>query len=523
MASVARAAIEVSSVFSDRAVLQCDQKLPVWGWGEPGAAVSVRFAGQTVKTSVAADGSWRVTFNPVKASYAKYAMVISVGADSVTFSDLAVGEVWLCAGQSNMLFILGGPVARISKDEGYQTVMDFLKKEKDTAQDPYLRMITVPNVRSLEKGLRSFEGRWLEVAPANNGEFSATAYFFAKELRQRLDCPVGILACAWGGQRIDGFIPPSAWKAGAEKKEYETRIAETKAEIANYDVEKAKENFKKARADWEKNKGKKRDEPRLYNPSDVIPSFPGAIYNGMIHPLVPYAIRGVLWYQGESHNRSNPKAYGHLMEMLVSGLRAEWGQGEFPFYYCQLANLMAPASEPLKETPTMVEICNQQRLAMKRIPNAGMAVLNDIGQTADIHPKNKLDVGRRLSRWALNKTYGFADIVPSGPFYSFSKKKGASIIITFDYPGSGLMVGQKKLMESVVPSSAPLRGFEICGEDRQWRIASAKIVREDAVEVSDEFIQKPVAVRYAWQANPTNANLYNKQGLPASLFTTENP
>jgi sialate O-acetylesterase len=140
-----------------------------------------------------------------------------------------------------------------------------------------------------------------------------------------------------------------------------------------------------------------------------------------------------------------------------------------------------------------------------------------------IHPKNKLDVGRRLSRWALNKTYGFADIVPSGPFYSFSEKRGASIIIVFDYPGSGLMVGQKTLMEPVVPSSAPLGGFEICGEDRQWKIASAKIVREDAVEVSHESIQKPIAVRYAWQSNPTNANLNNKEGLPASLFTTENP
>jgi sialate O-acetylesterase len=386
-----------------------------------------------------------------------------------------------------------------------------------------LRMITVPTVTSFEEGRRSFEGRWLEVAPANNGELSATAYFFAKELRQRLDCPVGILACAWGGQRIDGFIPPSAWKAGAEKKKYEDRIAETKVEITNYDAKKAKENFEKARADWQKNSGKRRDEPRLYNPSAMIPSFPGAIYNGMIHPFVPYAIRGALWYQGESHNRSNPEAYGHLLEMLVSGLRAEWGQREFPFYYCQLAGFMEPVSEPLKETPSMVVICNQQRLALRRIENAGMAVLNDIGQNSDVHPKNKLDVGRRLSRWALNKTYGFSAIVPSGPLYRLNENKGASIVITFDYPGSGLMAGQKTLMEPVVPSPAPLGGFEICGEDWQWKIASAKIVREDAVEVSHESIQKPVAVRYAWQSNPTNANLYNKEGLPASLFTTENP
>jgi hypothetical protein len=446
-------AIEVSAVFSDRAVLQGGKDLPVWGWGEPGDAVSVSFAGQTELTTVEADGSWRVTLSPVAASYTKYTMEINVGAESLELVDLLVGEVWLGSGQSNMALAFDGFAP--SKDEGYQSVLDYMTNERDTAEDDYLRMITVPNVSS-EAGERSFNGQWLAVAPENTGSFSGTAYFFAKELRQRLNCPVGIMLSAWGGTRIEYWIPPSG------------------------------------------------------------------IYNGMIHPLVPYAMRGVVWYQGESHNQNHPEWYLSSMESWVAALRSDWGQGDFPFYYCQLANHSEPLTEPTTPPASWVIISNQQRLALS-ITNTGMAVLNDVGQINDIHPKNKLDVGLRLSKWALNKTYGFADIQPSGPLYNSSLIKEHSVSITFDYSGSGLMVGQKTLLDPVVPISDPLGGFQICGEDRVWMWGDAQIVGANEVEVGHPSIARPVAVRYAWQQNPLYSNLYNQEGLSASLFATIDP
>lgn len=453
-ASVSWSAVEVSAVFSDRAVLQGSKDLPVWGWGQSGDAVSVTFAGQTETTTVEADGSWRVTLSPVAASYTKYTMEINVGAESLELVDLLVGEVWLGSGQSNMALAFDGFAP--SKDEGYQSVLDYMTNERDTAEDDFLRMITVPNVSS-EEGERSFNGQWLAVAPENTGTFSGTAYFFAKELRQRLNCPVGIMLSAWGGTRIEYWIPPSE------------------------------------------------------------------IYNGKIHPLVPYAMRGVVWYQGESHNQNHPEYYLGQMESWVAALRTEWGQGDFPFYYCQLANISEPLTEPTTPPASWVIISNQQRLALNSITNTGMAVLNDVGQVIDIHPKNKLDVGLRLSKWALNKTYGFADIQPSGPLYNSSLNKENSVSITFDYSGSGLMVGQKTLLEPVVPISDPLGGFQICGEDRVWMWGDAYIVGANEVEVSHPSIARPVAVRYAWQQNPLYSNLYNQEGLPAGLFATIDP
>ncbi|HAV13989.1 MAG TPA: 9-O-acetylesterase, partial [Opitutae bacterium] len=471
IASVSWAKVELPAVFSDGAVLQRDQDLPVWGWGSPGANVSVRFADQTKTTRVDADGKWMVTLSPVKGSYDTHTMQIQVGRDSLELTDLLVGEVWLCTGQSNMQYTFDALVGR-SKDKGYQSIIDSMQQLKDTVKDPYLRKITVPAVASLEEGMHTFEGEWMSVEPKNNGSFSATTYFFARELRNYLDCPVGMLTCAWGGQRIDGFIPPSAWMASTEKANYEKEIATIKHQIATYDPVKAQETLEKEHAQWKANNGHRRKEPKLYNPSVITPNIRGVIYNGMIHPLAPYALRGMLWYQGESHSRSNPQSYGYLMELLITGLRAEWGQGDFPVYYCQLAGFMKPESEPLQETPSMVVICNQQRLSMK-IPNTGMAVLNDVGQATDYHPKNKLDVGLRLSKWALNKTYGFEDIVPSGPLYQSYHNNGSSITITFEYAGSGLMTGNKPLLKPVVPSNDPISGFEICGDDHQWKAATA--------------------------------------------------
>ncbi|WDE98885.1 sialate O-acetylesterase [Lentisphaera profundi] len=516
--SVSWGAIELPAVFSDGAVLQCDKELPIWGWGKAGEKVAVSFANQSETSEVKPDGSWMVKLKPIKPSYEKHIILIKVGAESLELKNILVGEVWFCSGQSNMLYTLGA-VSNKTKDQGYESVLEYMRKEKDTAKDEFLRHIKVPNVASVLESKRNFTGNWISSAPENNSEFTAVGYFFAKEIRKHLDCPVGLLNCSWGGKRIDPFIPPSQLKSPG----YDQMLATIKKQVENYDLKDEQAKLKKALANF-KTEGKSAREIRLSQPRmrpspNSASNTAGAIYNGMTHPLVPYAIRGMLWYQGESHNHSKPATYGGLLKKLIAGLRAEWGQGDFPVYFCQIANLTASSSKPATKKNSWVTISNQQRLSMK-IPNTGMAVLNDIGQVKDIHPLNKLDVGKRLSKWALNKTYGFTEIVASGPLYQSSEQKAKSIIIKFDYPGSGLMIGKKHLLEPVKPLNVPLGGFEICGEDKVWTYAEAKIISQNEVEVSHQSIDKPLAVRYAWQQNPANANLYNKEGLPSSLFST---
>ena len=520
----ARAEVRLPALFSDGAVLQCDQDLPVWGWGKPGEKVSVRFAGQAATTEVKPDGSWMVRLQPVKPSYKKHTMVIKVGAHALELKNIVVGEVWLCSGQSNMMYTLEAISAR-TKDAGYAPVLDYMGKERDSASDDFLRQIRVPTVACVTEAKPNFAGRWIQSSPQNNAAFTATGYFFGKELRKHLDHPVGLLSAAWGGRRIDGFLPPPRPVSPA----YRRLLEDVKRRMERYDAKGAEEEYQRAHAKWREEvkaahaSGKPRPRPpkRPVSP-DTDSNVLGGIYHGMIHPLVPYAIRGALWYQGESHNKQRPETYGRLLKTLILGWRREWGQGEFPVYYCQLASFTSPRAEPLQDNNSWVTVCNQQRLAMK-IPHTGMAVLNDIGQVKDIHPANKLDVGRRLSRWALNKTYGFEKVVPSGPLYRSFENKGKIILVKFSYPGSGLMVGRKHLLNPVRPVDAPLGGFEICGGDRTWVYAKARIVSKDEVAVSHPTIDSPLAVRYGWQQNPANANLYNREGLPTSLFTTLAP
>jgi sialate O-acetylesterase len=506
------AKVELPVVFSDGAVLQCEKPIPVWGWADPGQTVFVKIADQVRETQVNADGSWQVVFEPINASYQSYTLSIKADQELLSFGDIVFGEVWLCSGQSNMESNLVSMCAR-TRDSGYESVVAFNQNEKNSATDEFLRHIKVPNQANVAYPQRNFEGSWAHSSPEKNGSFTAVGYFFAKELRKYLDRPVGLVNAAWGGKRIDPFIPPA-------QNAYHAQIVEQiQLAVANYDVAAAQVNFENQMAEWEK-AGSKGRKPRLpYPPTLQFPNHFGGIYNGMIHPLVPYAIRGALWYQGESHHRNRPKDYGKKMELLISGWRHAWGQGDFPVYYCQLANHTSPNPEPIQGSDTWITICHQQSLSMK-IPNTGMAMLNDIGQAIDIHPRNKKDVGLRLSKWALNGTYGFKDIVPSGPVFAGSKVEGASVIVTFDYAGSGLIVGQKKLMDSVQASDQSLGGFQLCGNDQVWQWAEAEIVSSNQVKVSSRAIDTPYAVRYAWQRNPTQSNLYNKEGLPTGMFTT---
>ncbi|HAV13134.1 MAG TPA: 9-O-acetylesterase [Opitutae bacterium] len=511
--SIAWAEIQLPAVFSDGAVLQCEADLPVWGWADAGSTVTVQFAGQTATTTVTDNGTWKLTLQPVAASYQKHTMRIEVDTESLQLTDILVGEVWLCSGQSNMESTLDF-LSTNTVDPGFESVVAFITNERNTTNDEFLRHIKVPRKANAENAELNFNGAWKHASPQNNGQFSAAAYFFGKELRKHLDRPVGLLNSSWGGKRIEPFIPPSQFG------NYDQILEDARERIQNHDAAKAEQDYQQVVMTWQEAGSKGRQPRKPAAPSLRSPGLPTSLYNGMIHPLVPYAMRGAIWYQGEANTRTIPEKYGALLNTLVKGWRQEWQQGDFPFYFCQLAAYTAPLSDPLQNKDPWVTVCHQMFLSTN-IPNTGMVVLNDVGQVKDIHPRNKVDVGLRLSKWALNSTYGLKEIVASGPHYRSYEKRENTIVLTFDHSGSGLMVGKKTLLEPTQATEEPLGGFQICGEDREWKWASAKIISNNEVEAFHPSIPQPRAVRYAWQPNPIHANLYNQEGLPTSLFSTE--
>ncbi|MBI1337931.1 MAG: 9-O-acetylesterase [Phycisphaera sp.] len=519
------AAVNVPSVISDGMVLQREREVPIWGWGRAGDKVSVSFAGQTVEGVVAKDGSWKVVLEPLKASAENRSMTIAVGSDRLEIKDVVVGEVWVCSGQSNMAMNLKG-CSQKRENPTYQPVADAIAGELGSSLDPLIRQITVRAATSYNKELSNFEGAWIKADSADSKmSFTAVGYFFAKELRAKLNVPIGLLACPWGGRKIQPFIPTTQYKKNpALAKYYDGEMATVGPAMENYDSDAMEARYNKSveiwkqRAEQAKKEGTKPPrQPRKSFAPDKNPDLPGTLYNAMVNPLIPYAIRGALWYQGESNAPGAEKAefsYETYLRNLVDGWRDRWGQGDFPFYYCQLAQF----EKPINKNGWIV-VCNDMRKAMDQ-KNVGMAVLNDIGEPEEVHSRNKVDVGKRLALWALAKDYGF-DLVCSGPIYKSSTITGNEVVIQFDSVGEGLMVARKHLLEPAKPVDEELSGFEICGQDGQWKVAKAKISGKAQVTVWHPDIAHPVAVRYAWASNPATANLYNQSGLPTSLFSTK--
>lgn len=489
----------------------------------------MKFAGQIVKGSVKEDGSWRVDLTPLEASAVNRSMVIKVGEESVTLNDVVVGEVWLASGQSNMQMNLD-ECGRKTLDKKDQQVAWTIKEEIGKNLDPLIRQLKVPIATSYDKERTEFEGKWSKAdSVKNKNQFSGVSYYFAKELRKNLDVPVGVMVAAWGAKRIQPFIPQSQYQKDAKLSEfYSEQLEKIEARIASYDDAAEEAKFKAIMKRWhERSKAAKAagkwppPVPKRWYPQND-PNFPGTIYNAMINPLVPYAMRGAIWYQGES-NAKHPKAmvfdYEVYLRALIDGLRDRWGQGDFPFYYCQLAQFrMAPAA-PI-ETDYWVDVCNDMRKVLDH-KNVGMAVLNDVGEVRDIHPRNKIDPGKRLARWALAKDYGQSDLVYSGPLYESHKIEDSKVTITFKSVGDGLMTARKHLHWGVKSVDEELRGFQICGKDRNWKWAKAKIAGPDSVLVWHPEIEEPDEVRYAWAQNPESANLYNRADLPTSVFSTK--
>ena len=521
--------LELPAVFSDHMVLQREMTVPIWGKATAKSAIQVTFAGQSVKTHADETGDWRVQLSPMKASAESRVLTIRVGVGDEQIEhqiqDVLVGEVWLAGGQSNMYrpfrMLVGD-----ANQKSDQPIVEYLRNEAATANDGLLRQFRSAKVVSVDEPQFKGRGAWSKAVPGSVNEFSGTAYFFARELRRELDVPVAFLSCNLGGTRIEAWMPRESFETTGELKEYyRSQIVDHDKAVVAWDDAHERAEYQKALAAWKKKKAageKIGREPRKPEAPQSSKHVPGTLYNGVIHPVATYGIRGFIWYQGESNSAHFPEEYGNRLVALVNSWRQAWGQGDnqndLHFFWCQLASYKTVNDQPIADNPYVL-VKDGQRYALK-LSNTGMAVLNDIGDATDVHPKNKIDAGKRLSLWALNRAYSQQEVVCSGPLYRDARVDNGKVVISFDHANGGLMVGQKHLMEPAVESKFPLQRFQICGRDGRWVWGSAEITGPDTVTVWHADIKQPVEVRYAWSANAGDANLYNRAGLPAAMFKT---
>ena len=523
-AASASADVSLTSLFGHNMVLQRDMPVPVWGRAAPGEPVTVNFGSVTAKTVAGTDGKWSVRLPALKADAAGMPLVIA-GANTLTFTNVLVGDVWLCSGQSNMEY-------------GYRSLA-----KPEQIVDPQIRTFCVLKSASLtpleetmfirpEIGLDTGMGHWQLNNPAGPwGGFSAVGYFFGRAIHKQTGVPVGLIGSYWGG------TPAQAWTSleGLQsvpsltnhvngvmtlnpnvKRKFPVRWEDYVVAMKKWDKE-ARIPYEQSRREWEravreaKTAGKPAPpEPRMAFPRPQDPGCVGVattLFNGMINPLIPFAIKGVVWYQGES-NANDGKGYGVLFPAMIRDWRRRWGQGDFPFCFVSVAGFEVPTNNPSRGLWAALREGQAQALSL---PNTGMAVAIDVGARHDIHPTNKVAVAERLARVARRVAYG-EDLVSDGPTFAALAVKGARIEVTFDHAGSGLVWGRGNADREGF-------GFEVAGTNRQWFAATADIAGTHVVVGSDQ-VPAPVAVRYAWDDYPP-CRLYNQEGLPAVPFRTD--
>ena len=471
------------SFFSNGMVLQRQKGAQFWGYACPSCPVVVTFAGRTWNTVAASDGRFEVVLDNLLASAVERNLTISSNGKTKTVTGVLVGEVWLGAGQSNMEF----PFAFLDSIPENDA-------EVASANDPLLRLY-LPLEQARENPVDMIEGSWLSAVAADMPDMPALPYYVAKRLRAELGVPVAIIECAWGGQRIEGFISEAKLQTFPEGA---NAVADKDADYAAYEA------YEADLAAWQANPQGPEPQPPGDNPR-FEPSLAGQIYNGMVAPLAGYGVRGMLFYQGEANSFFfSPDNYADFMEALVADWRSAWDE-ELPFYYMQLANHIPPADE--QPRPKWVNVQNQQRLALNNLTLSGMTVGNDIGVRENIHPPNKSDFADRFVLWPLRNEYGQSTLVPSGPLYRSSTVSGGVVAVQFDY-AVGLTSSD----------ALPLGSFQLRGNSGPWVDANA-VINGATVQVSSSGVPNPTRVRYAWNADPTTANLVNAAGLPASVFS----
>lgn len=489
-------ALSLPNVFGDHMVLQREQPIPVWGWADPGEVIRVQLADQHRRTVADDDGTWDVELPAMKAG-GPYRMVIE-GRQRVEFVDVHLGEVWVCSGQSNMDW-------RVHQSANAE-------QEIASANHPKIRFFQVEKTIALEPQ-GDVAGTWSVCSPKTAGKYSAVGYFFARDLQEHLDVPVGMLHTAWGGTPAESWTTRETLESdpilGPIVERWDDLIRTYPDRLAKYEKDLAAWQ-KKAEAARKEGKEAPEKPKEPVNP-EKHPHVAAGLYNAMVYPLIPYGIRGAIWYQGES-NAPRAWQYRTLFPAMIQDWREAWGQGSFTFLYAQLTSFQARQPEPYDNY--WAELREAQLLTLAW-PNTGMAVIIDIGDADDIHPKNKQDVGRRLALIARNRAYG-EELVYSGPIYRSYEIKDGTIEITFDHVGEGLRARQG----DTYTEDGRLTGFAIAGEDKKFVWAEADIIGKKRIAVSSPEVEKPVALRYAWADNP-ECNLYNSARLPASPFRTD--
>lgn len=508
--------VKLNTLFSDGMVLQRETEIPIWGWADPHEKIFIKASwGAKAKTITASDGTWKIKLKTPKAG-GPFQIIVS-GKNKLVINNVLSGEVWLCTGQSNMDFALE-KFLNDAKETQHQPLVEYIRKEVSTVSDNWLRHIEVPKNTSLFEGNLNFEASWRSANLEEVGKITATGYFFAKELRKYLNVPIGLVECSLGGTRIQPWISEEAYKLDINMKAFfEAGRKKTKAFIKQVSVEDFVDTtYHKKLEAWKAN-GKKTPRPYPKEHPEENKQLPATLYNGMLSAVIPYAVKGIIWYQGESNSHYLEEQYEDYFTTLIHSWRTDWKQEDLPFYWMQLASFQVPDK---RSDMGWAMVSDHLRRVLK-LPNTGMAVLHDIGEAKDVHPHNKIDAGKRLSLWALKNDYKIDIPVISGPLYKSKSINGDKIIIEFTEVGSGLMVGNKKLLANTQEIDEPLKWFGILGEDREWKSAKAKIISNNQIEVWNTQIKKPIHIRYAWSSNPEGANLYNREGLPAAIFTTE--
>lgn len=491
----ARAEVRLPKVFASHMVLQRQKPLVLWGWAEPNEKVTVALASETRQVQANDRGEWKAVLPAMQAG-GPYTLTVS-GSSAVRFDDVMIGEVWVCSGQSNMEFGIGQ--CRNAKEE------------IAAANYPKIRLLMVAN-RWTPMPQDDLEGVWKVCSPQTIAEggwdgFSAVAYFFGRELHQKLGVAVGLIDADWGGTCIQSWTPPEGFASVPSLKHesalvqladprtalHQQRLAQTLDETERWLAAARTALTQRALV-----------PPMPTYPAELLPPHDvqnaTALFNGMIHPLIPFAIRGAIWYQGESNN-GDGMVYADRMKALINGWRELWGEGDFPFYYVQIAPFNYGGNPA-----TTAELWEAQTAA-QAISNTGMAVVNDVGNLKDIHPNDKQDVGHRLALWALAKTYGESNLVYCGPTFRAMTIEGDTLRVSFDHAGGGLANRDGK----------PLNWFEIIDADEGGFVPAEARIDGSTVVLSAPGVKHPVAMRFAWSmlAEP---NLMNAEGLPAGAF-----
>jgi len=480
-----RADVSVIPLFSDHMVLQQGKELPVWGQGAPGEAVRVSYKKQTVTTQTGPDGRWCVTLPPMAASIEAEDMVIQ-GNNQLKVKDVVVGDVWLCAGQSNMEFIL-------RKADG---AADVAAK----ADQPAIRHFRVAQTVS-ETPATTLSGEWKPADPQSVRDFTAVGYFFAKEIHEKTGVPIGLINVTWGGTPIEAWMDEALLRGDAAFKNVLTRRDEA---IANFPT--AKAAYDAALAQWTADSAAAKAAGRPFKDRKPSPPvgpghhfMPWTAYNGTIHPLLPYAIRGILWYQGEG-NWKYPGEYASLFKAMIPQWWKAWKQESLPFYFVQLPNFGGSG--------LLWPFLREAQARALDVPSTGMVVTIDVGDAHNQHPTHKAEVGHRLALLAEAHTYQMP-VAAEGPRMDKVEFQNGSAVVRFKHAEGLCIQGGGNVM-----------GFEIAGADRVFARADA-MIEGATVRLRAPAVSAPVAVRYAWADSPL-VNLYNAAGLPAEPFRTDN-